>query len=195
MKKIALIIPGFGESEENNPAYWKIAGYFRKQKISPVIARINWKRRVMSEYVAQFQEFFIRHINAGDEVYLLGFSYGAMIAFISSVELKPKGMILCSLSPFFQEDLRTTKKWWRNLSGKRRMIDHEKFSFTKLAYGISTKTIILMGDREGPEIELRSKDANRKIKRSELVVIPGVQHKIGQPEYLEKIQETIKNLT
>ena len=123
MNKIAFIIPGYVESKKSNPAYAKIAGYFREKGMRTVIVNIDWRYKVMSDYVKQFKETYAKCDINGAEVYFLGFSYGAMIAFISSTELKPKIQILCSLSPYFKEDLPHIPTWWKKYVGKKRMAD------------------------------------------------------------------------
>lgn len=192
-QKIAFIIPGYSESKKNNPAYAKIGGYFKRQDIRSIIVDIDWKYRTMSDYVAQFKEEYLKNKKAA-EVYFLGFSYGAMISFISSVELKPKVQILCSLSPFFKEDLPHILESWKRYAGKARMADFQNISFNALAKKASTKTIILVGDKEGKEIERRAKDANKKIKDSQLIIIPKAKHNIQQGEYLAEIERVIENL-
>ena len=194
MKKIAFIIPGFGESKKNNPAYMKIAGYFKTKGINPIIVDIDWKYKVMTDYVEQFKEFYAKHVEKGAEVYILGFSYGAMVACISSPELKPKIQILCSLSPFFKEDMNRIKEWWKKYTGKKRINDLAKISFNDLAKKISSKTYILAGDKEGIEVEIRARETNNKIKNSRLIFIPGAKHMIGQKEYLTEVKKMIDSL-
>lgn len=193
MKKIAFIIPGYGFSGKERE-YQKIAEFFRQHKIKPVIVEIDWKRRTMSQYVRQFEDQYFKHAYIGSEIYFLGFSYGAMVACIASARLKPKNQILCSLSPYFKEDMPSIKKWWRSMTGKRRIEEFENLSFAKLAKSISARTILLAGDKEGVEVEKRTKDASRKITGSELFFLNGVKHDISDKRYLEKIKSVIEKL-
>jgi len=47
---------------------------------------------------------------------IIGFSFGAMVAFIASQKIRPKKLILCSLSPYFNEDLKKLRKGWKKKS-------------------------------------------------------------------------------
>lgn len=193
MDKIVFIIPGYSESKKNNPAYTKIAGYFKTKGIFPVIVDIDWKHKTMSDYVKQFKNIYTKNKKSA-EIYFLGFSYGAMISFISSVELKPKIQILCSLSPYFKEDFPYIREWWKRYVGQARLADFNKISFNVLAKKVSAKTIIMIGSKEGSEVDRRAKNANNKIKNSQLIIIPKAKHKIRQDEYLAEIKKVIFNL-
>lgn len=193
MSKIAFIIPGYSESKKNNPAYNKIAGYFKAKGIQSVIVDMDWKYKTMSDYVEQFKQAYYKN-KKGAEVYFLGFSYGAMVSFISSAELKPKVQILCSLAPYFKEDFPYIREWWKRYIGQARLADFHKISFNELSKKISIKTIILAGDKEGKEVDRRVKDANKKIKNSQLIIIPKANHRIQQDEYLAEVKKVIKSL-
>ena len=147
----------------------------------------------MSEYVEQFNKIY-NESKKGSEIYFLGFSFGAMIAFISSVKLKPKVQILCSLSPYFKEDFPFIREWWKRYIGQARLADFHKTSFNELSKKISIKTIIIAGDKEGKEVDRRVKDANKKIKNSQMIIIPKAKHRIQQDEYLAEIKRVIKSL-
>lgn len=62
----------------------------------------------MTDYLEEYRRQ-LKH-KENDEVYLFGFSLGAMLAFIIAKEVNAKKLILCSLSPFFKEDLKFIKK-------------------------------------------------------------------------------------
>lgn len=193
MNEIAFIIPGYAESKKNNPAYSKIAGYFKHNGIRPVIVEIDWKYKSMSEYVEQFQQIYLKTKLSGN-VYFFGFSYGAMIAFVSSVRLKPKAQILCSLSPFFKEDIRDMREWWKKATGKKRLADLQRISFNDLAKQVSSKTILLAGAKEVKEVAKRVGEANRRIRNSRVAIVFGAKHSVQQKEYLAEIKKTIDGL-
>ncbi|MFA5994157.1 MAG: hypothetical protein WC823_04315 [Parcubacteria group bacterium] len=193
MSKIAFIIPGFG-CPTKNKEYQQIAGFFKKKNIKPILIETDWKRNTHLEYVVQFKEQYLRNVDNGDQVYVLGFSFGAMTACITAPELKPTMQILCSLSPFFKEDIPLVKSWWIKYHGKHRKSVFEKLSFSDIAKKTVCKTIILAGNKEGNEVEHRAKDAKKKIKNSELVFIDGVNHNIADEGYLKKIKEIIEKI-
>lgn len=193
MKKIAFIIPGFGFSGKEKE-YQEIAEFFKEKNIEASIVEIEWKRRVHSQYVEQAFEQIQKQSDKNDEICLLGFSFGAMIALDLASKMKLKNLILCSLSPFFREDMSQIKQWWKNYHGKKRCTEFEKLSFANLARKINCKAFILAGDKEGIEVECRAKDAHKKIAKSELVFLGGVKHDISDERYLGKIGKIISQL-
>lgn len=114
MKKIAYIIPGYCESHLRQRGYDKIAKFFEERGIEPIHVEIDWEKnkpKRFSDYTKQFLDLYRKP--KGTKVYILGFSYGATIAFLTASETRPKTLILCSLSPYFEEDLvRDMKPAW-----------------------------------------------------------------------------------
>lgn len=192
MNKIVYIIPGLGENTKQQE-YKKIINYFQKKHFRVIPIKINWKRRVMSDYVQDFFDQYHQH-NKNDQVYLFGFSFGAMISFIVSSQIKPQAQILCSLSPYFKEDLPTIRGWWKKLMGKARINNFGLWSFNNLSKKISCKTYIMVGAKEVQELVKRVKAANKKINNSELFAVDKAKHNIAQKEYLEQIKNVINKL-
>ena len=100
-------------------------------------------------------------------------------------------LFLCSLSPYFKEDLKSLKKSWRNSVGKKRLEDLKNFSFQKLAKDITCKTFLIAGEKEPKELHKRVNDAHKKIKNSELFIVDGAKHEISQKEYIDKLYEVV----
>jgi len=194
MKKVVYIIPGFNESAKSGKyktTYKKIASFFKSQGIRPIFVEIQWKYKTMSGYVHQFMEQYKKEKDS--EIYLFGFSYGAMISLIVSPEIKPKLQILSSLSPYFKEDIPYLRKWWKRYIGKKRLEDHRKHSFNKLIKNINCKTLLIIGSQEEKEIKRRVEDARKKLK-GEIIIAKGAKHNIRQKEYLETLQKVISKL-
>lgn len=141
MRKIVYIIPGFRE-KANLKRYKEIIRFFKARKFHTVPIIISWKYGVMSKYVGEFLKQLKHEKN--DEVYVLGFSFGAMIAFISAVNIKPKVIFLCSLSPYFKEDLTRLPKSWKKMVGKRRVNDLKNISFSALVKKLNVKRFLYM---------------------------------------------------
>ena len=190
MNKIAYIIPGFRESNKQAP-YKKIAGYFNSVGIEPIPIDISWKYKTLSDYIEQF--FKVYKKNDKSEVYLLGFSYGAMVSFVASTKIKPKMQIICSLSPWFKEYLPYMRRYYE-MQGKRRVEDHKNYSLEEISKKITSKTIILVGDKEIKECIRIAKDANKRIKNSELIMIKNGKHMITQKEYQDTLERLISKL-
>ncbi|EKE06773.1 MAG: hypothetical protein ACD_18C00282G0005 [uncultured bacterium] len=192
MSKIVYIIPGFGQNTDM-PGYTDLIKFFKTKKFKVVPIKITWKNKVMSDYVNEFQNQLVH--KKEDDIYLFGFSFGAIIAFISAEKIKPKTLFLASLSPYFKEDLKYNPLAWSKYLGKKRMKDFENFSFNQLSKKINCQTYLFVEGLKNKEILRRVKDAHKKIKKSELIIIENTKHDISQTEYLNKVKETINKIT
>lgn len=192
MAKIIYIIPGFGENTKLK-RYHGIITFLKERGFNVVSVNITWKYKVMSDYVKEFQVQCKQH-NEKDDVYLFGFSYGAMISFLASPGINPKAQFLCSLSPYFKEDLPSLKKWWKKFVGANRIKEFELLSFNDLVKQITCKTYIFAGAEEGSEVEIRAKSANKQLKNNELFMINGGKHDISQKVYFDKLKEVISKI-
>jgi len=193
MDDAVFIIPAGFESPKAE-VYLQIMAAFKAKGIKPCPVNIVWKRTTLTENLNQFLKQFEKSKVKG--FYLFGFSFGAYLAFVASAKITPKAQILCSLSPYFKEDLSLLKNSWRKVIGKNRLEDIQKnYSFDELVKKVTCKTILIAGDEEGDKLERRVFDAYKKLSsQKELVVIKGAKHDIRQKEYLEKIKEVIASL-
>ncbi len=189
MSKIIYVIPGYPHTTSMD-MYKPLLALLKEQQFNIVPVSITWKYRVMSDYCKEFLKQYTKHTKT-DEVYILWFSFGAMIAFITSPETNPKALFLCSLSPFFQEDLPGIKERWKKSLGFRRTSDFDATSFDLIAKRVKCKTHIFAGTQEWPEVEKRAKAAKQKIYKSELHMIGGARHDIGQGAYVKKVGEVL----
>lgn len=192
MTKVVFIVPGFGEltSEEK---YQKIAGYFKKTDITPIMVDINWKRKVISDYA---QEFLVKYEQNKSEVnYFWGFSFGAMICFIASSKVDVNTQILCSLSPYFSEDIPTIRPAWLRYWGKKRTEDFKTLSSENLIRTVKAKTILMFGSKESKEISTSNNRIYELLLcKRERYIIKDAKHDISSPEYQKKIEEIILSL-
>ncbi|OGH84918.1 MAG: hypothetical protein A2493_00390 [Candidatus Magasanikbacteria bacterium RIFOXYC12_FULL_33_11] len=191
MSKVIYIIPGFGQNTKMK-GYTELIKFFKTKKFKVVPIKITWKHKVMSDYVTEFQTQLIH--KKEDDVYLFGFSFGAMIAFISADKIKPKDLLLASLSPYFKEDLKYNRPAWSKYLGKKRMKDFENFSFNKLSKIINCKTFLFAGEKEVKELFRTVNDAHKKLNKSELVIIKNAEHDISKKEYIGELKEVINKL-
>jgi len=193
VKKVAYIIPGYEQSHLKQRGYNKVAKFFAARNITPVHVEIDWHGQqpaTFQNYVDQFLAQYQKEKNT--EVYILGFSYGALIALLSVSKLKPQAIILCSLSPYFTEDLAHFPEelltWWRT-----NFVDSD-YSFTKLAPRVKARTYLVVGDAEHPGTIARAKAAKKVIVESKLSIAKGAKHNISQKEYLETLEKLIAKL-
>ncbi len=189
--KKAYIIPGFLQNSSFE-SYKEILKYFKDKEIDVEILDIDWKRKTMGDYV---EETFPK-LEQNKEIILLGFSFGAMISFILSTKLEIKYLILCSLSPFFSEDVPLIKKWWRKVTGQKRMGYFEGLSFNKLTKQIqkNPKIYLLYGEKESILCINRGKDAHKKLSDSKLIEVKNTKHDIGNENYLEEIKKIVHQI-
>lgn len=186
--RVLYIIPGFCESEKE-PAYVQLRELCEAHGFVVRVADITWKYRVMSQYVDEF----LSQVKPSDELYMLGFSYGALVAFLAAPTLNPQTIILCSLSPCFQEDLHKFKDSWKAMTGVRRMKDFEQYSFTTLAQQIFCKTVIVSGTQELDVLKERAKAAHKALYDSELVWVDA-PHDISDPKYQRRVENIVRSL-
>ena len=187
MKHILYIIPGWNESTSQSE-YQELKSHFTSREFIVVEISITWKKRVMSQYVEEFLSQCSH--SSEDRVSLLGFSFGAMIAFISSQYISYTHMYLCSLSPFFKEDLNIIPKSWKTTLGKKRIEDFKTISFNEVIkhWYAPFKIYLFYGEKEHPLLIRRVKDAYEKIKYSQLISIPNCKHELSNNTYLENIK-------
>ena len=193
MKKVAYIIPGYCESYLKQRGYNKIAKFFEEQGIEPIHIEIDWKKsnpERFSDYTKQFIDLYKKPKRG--KVYVLGFSYGATVAFLTAAKLKPDALILCSLSPYFEEDLEDLKASW--VKWFRKNFTESDYSFTKLAPKVKSRTYLIVGDKEDRACLVRAKGARKDIADSSLSIAKGAEHKIGQKEYLATVEKVISRL-
>jgi len=191
--KVAYIIPGYNESHLKQRGYNKVAKLFEESGITPIHIEIDWKHsdtKCFTDYTEQFLKVYKTQRNT--ETYILGFSYGAMIAFLTATKTKPTALILCSLSPFFEEDLVDLKpawvRWWK------KNFTESDYSFTKIAQKIKTETFLIVGEKEDESCIIRARDAKKKIQDNHLSIAKGAEHKIGQEEYLKMVKNVISKI-
>lgn len=192
MRKVAFIIPGFGYSPKREE-YQSIGTLFQQKGIEPIYVEVDWKYSIISDNVADFVKL-LKETKA-DYKYILGFSFGAVIAYLSATQEKVHTLILCSLSPYFSEDLTNIKDSWKKHTGKKRIEDFEKISNSKLAAKINSESYLLFGTKEGPEIETRAKNTYDSLKnKKHLISIDGVKHKLEDERYLKQVKQIISQL-
>lgn len=189
MKKIFLI-PGFKQSANDESFHW-LQKFLKEQGFVVMMVPITWNRRVMSDYAIEFENFYDQH--KSKENYILGFSYGAVIAFITAEKLSPQKLFLCSLSSDFKEDLPGMKKWIVRYLGKRRIAEISSRSGRKFARELTVPTVVIYGEEEGrqyPELKIRCEETVTYAKNAKLFVAKNSPHDISHPEYSKVIKST-----
>ncbi len=190
MSKIAYIIPGYGESHTKQKGYDQIAAMFVQQAIKPVHVSIKWTLKKPTDFELYNKQFLKKYKkDKNDKTYVLGFSFGAIIAFLTASQAKPNVLILCSLSPYFTEDYKNMKpswiKWWKKEI-------RNSYTFKDVPTISVPEIYIVAGSKEPPAVLFRARSTKRKFKNSKLIIAEDSKHNISQKEYLYSLEELIR---
>jgi esterase/lipase len=193
-KKTIFIVPGYRQVPTQK-AYQSLSEILRDEGYEPILVTIPWKKTTISENT----EYFIKTYNKikTKKKYILGFSFGAMIAFLAATKISVDGLILCSLSPYFQEDLPKKKTFFRSPIQADRYNDFSQLHFTTLAKQLKTKKIhLLYGSKEAKSLIKRVTTAFEQINLEEkyMEAVKSVDHNIGDKRYLHTIHQVAKQL-
>lgn len=186
-KKTIFIIPGFRQSATSH-AYKKLALLLKDEGYSPVPVKIPWKNSTILDNTKYFLRKY-KKIKAREK-YILGFSYGAMIAFIAGTKVKSNGLILCSLSPYFKEDIDGRTKLATSKLAQSRYDDFLKLKCQDLAKQLKSKQVLMLyGSHEARSLIKRVTSAFHEIPSENklLVKIKKGDHYIASKRYLHAI--------
>ncbi len=191
--KVIFIIPGFRQKPTDR-AYQKIASILKSESYFPILIDIEWKNSTISQNCQYFLKVYKKA--KARKKYILGFSYGAMIALLASTKVSVSGLILCSLSPYFKEDMPKINKNLSLLMASRYR-DFSKLHCAELAKKIKAKKILMLyGGQETTSLVRRVRNAFEQIPsvKKHLIRIPETKHEIGNKKYLSTIHEAAKHL-
>lgn len=189
-----FIVPGFGQKATDKNFSW-LTKHLKQKEFNVIPVPIEWKYKVVSDYINDFAECFAQRKTSNN--YVLGFSYGAVVALSTASRLLPKKIFLCSLSPDFKEDLPSMKPWIRKLVGKRRLEDSSFRSAKKIAKELKVPSVVFYGQKEGkqyPQLKKRCEETAKLASNSKLIVIPKAAHKIDHLEYKKAILKELEGL-
>jgi len=167
----------------------------KKQGFFPILVNINWEKTTISENTKYFLKEFRK--TKAKEKYILGFSFGAMIAFLASTKVNVTGLMLCSLSPYFKEDLLNKKRKLNSPLMLQRYQDFSSLNFETLVKQIKAKqTFMFYGKKETKPLIRRVTDTFYKIPSNEkyLIKIKHAEHNISDYRYLKTIHDFTKIL-
>jgi hypothetical protein len=187
MKGKLYIIPGFGENTQM-PAYKTLITEAKRFGFNVIPYNPRWDYNTASTWINEFKLKLGR--NEGDAI-VLGFSFGAYIAFCASRDFAFKKIISCSLAPYFNDELGSIPEASWKFFGKRRKIDFTKHSFPK---EIKNPATFMVGDKE---IELAKKSTLKRHASwsgpKKMLMVPRAEHDLSTGEYLRFAIKEIKN--
>ncbi len=202
MHKVAYIIPGFTESAHDFP-YTQIKEWLQEKSIHAVPIDITWDLQKeiarMPSYTEQFLSQFKQEHQPNDEVYVLGYSFGAIVAWIASQEIQPHTIILCSMSPFFKEYINEHREVWNKKMLKIGEANVQEYSFGLDKPHITRAQVhILIGTDEPVSIVEWSKKVFLHLQNAHvtttLSLAQGSSHDIKNEQYLKELQKIIESL-
>ncbi len=191
MSKTIFLIPGF-KTQISDLLYRDLTSYLKSKNYKVHAVPITWNNQTLTKNAQEFISFY-----EGKKIkdsYVLGFSYGAVIAFMTAEKIKPVKLIMCSLSPDFKEDAKTMPVWLKKYIGVNRYDDTKTRSASKLAKSLSIETTIFYGEKEGvdyPQLKKRCEETAKLAKNSKLIMVEGAPHDISFPAYIEAIKKVI----
>jgi esterase/lipase len=192
-RKTIFIIPGYRQ-KSTNKAYRKLSTLLKDEGFSPIIIDIPWKGTTISENTAYFLKEY-RKIRTKRK-YILGFSFGAMIAFLAATKADVQGLILCSLSPFFQEDLSRKIDITRSPMQADRYEDFSHLQSTSLVKQLKAKQILMVyGTKETRSLIKRVRETFSQIDTEKsLFTVKSTEHNISDRRYLQTIHQGVTSL-
>lgn len=187
----AYLIPGNGEDLKSRD-YQAVLDIYKELGYEPHFVPIKWNYKTIDDWVDQVnQQLSKKDI---ENSLLSGFSFGSMIALAIAAQVNPNKLLLFSLSPYFKEDM-PLKPSWEKWAGKRKTANFKRFSMDKLATRVSCPTQVFIGSKEVsryPNMNMRAKEAAKRIPGSKLVIVGGVGHDVGDPKYVASIMKELK---
>lgn len=191
--KTVFIISGFNlHLSATSNDYQDLRDQLADKGYRVVPVPISWMHTTPRQYTAKFIEFYQEH--KGSYNLVIGNSFGAVVALLSAPEIKPDELFLCSLSPFFKDDIHAKPDaYFERYFGKKRMAELRSTDFDLLTEQINSldiRTTITYGQdehRTSPSLVNRCVDASNKINKSRLIELPNAPHSMEDPKYTEEL--------
>ncbi|PJE74314.1 MAG: hypothetical protein COV01_02345 [Candidatus Taylorbacteria bacterium CG10_big_fil_rev_8_21_14_0_10_41_48] len=185
--KRIYIIPGYGETTRRKP-YMKLAqiasdlGY-EVTKINP-----DWAGGLMTDWVKSFVEK--THGSKYENSLVIGFSFGAVIAILGAQQTRFRKIILCSLSPYFSEDIKDLPPEVWDTFGNKHKVDFKKHPFPIESV---VPASFLIGEKDWPMAidKIKKRYSGYKGARK-FFLVPKADHSLPD-NYLALIEKEIKS--
>jgi esterase/lipase len=191
MTKTIFLIPGF-KTQIADARYQWLVSYVKSKDYVVYPVPIVWNNRTVTQNAQEFIDFFeSKNIQNS---YILGFSYGAVIALTTATKTAPKKLILCSLSPDFLEDAAAMSDWHKSYIGDRRYADVATRSAVELTTSLQSNTVLFCGEKEGadyPQLQIRSQETAKLAQYAKLIMVENAPHDISFPTYRAAIQKEL----
>lgn len=185
-KRKLYIIPGYGESTRMKD-YREIISRAEKKNYEVVALNIDWDTdKVMSDYITEAKGLLV---SANENDAVLGFSFGAYIAYQLSDKIDLYKYIFATISPFIEETINEIPKETSDYYGPKMIDDFKKYT---LHEGNSNEAIFLTGEKDWElAIEINTKASNLWKGKSKFILVNEAGHEIGHKNYSAKVCELI----
>jgi pimeloyl-ACP methyl ester carboxylesterase len=193
--RTAIIIPGFQHrvvSGRGSRTYQPLLADLRKAGYEPLPITVTWQRHTFDDWLPEVLAQ-LKGIDASNTL-LIGFSYGAMLSMVAATHHAFGRVFLCSLSPYFAEDVPRLKKSWLDMAGHRRISVFETVSFEDVVQNYKARqTTVFAGEvemerRKAPLLAERGLAAGAQLPNAHFVPVPGAGHDISYPTYAAAIK-------
>ena len=181
--KTFYIIPWF-RHDENTAGYKELSSILQSKWYEVVFIKISWNFNVMSDYIKQAA----LQIQNTKNVEILGFSFGAMIALKLSEEYSFHRVFLCSLSPYFSEDLHLFPKYYKLRLWLRRWNDfRDNYHEDDILNTYRNPFVSVYGLNESGRLQQKVEKMVEVLDIKETARVDWVWHDIAHRKYQEAI--------
>lgn len=191
MAKTIFLIPGF-KTQISDAMYQWLIRYLKSNGYVVYPVPVTWNNRTITQNAKDFLDFFEARKTKNN--YIVGFSYGAVIALMTPKQTQPRKLLLCSLSPDFQEDSGEMPNWLKKYIGKKRYADILTRSGRELAKLLQANTVLFCGEKESlnyPQLQKRSAETAKLAVNAKLIMVQNAPHDISFPAYQDAVQKEL----
>jgi pimeloyl-ACP methyl ester carboxylesterase len=125
------------------------------------------------------------------EVVLAGFSMGALLAFAVAAEQSPAALWLCSVSPYFSEDLPKLRPEIFVRYDQAAIAAFRRLQFAALVTAIRCPTQVFVGEHELEPAKARALATHQAVGGSRFTLVPGVGHDLANQTYRDFLVKAI----
>lgn len=191
MLKTLFIIPGIGESIRSN-SYTRIAKQAKKLGIKVVPVSIHWyENMVTSDYLKEALAKIKKRYSKDECNAILGFSVGALIAVQVARKIKFNHVFLCSLSPYFKNDIWELPNEAKEYLGNSFMSDLRKYTFPK---ELNSHVSFFFGKDDWPIAIAKARQKFRSLhaEKKDFNLIKRTKHELSA-KYIDQIVAKLKS--
>lgn len=190
---ITLIVPGMNQTY-SDPGYDSIGAFYKTSGITPIYVEINWNTvglNTLSAIAVKISDM-VKDSFPQSNVYLFGFSFGGVICLKVSQSLHIEHLLLCSMSPLFEEDRIHQISPFRQIMN---MVINSSSSGLSYSKSRETCLVFLYGDHDSFLLNKTIINTRRGFFTcNETHIVPDTRHDISGRQYLEAIKQTIESI-